>query len=189
MAELRNAFVIVRPHPSNLAPWREAALGDPGLVVHPTGYSGIPMSDEEIETFRDSLLASNAVIGINTTAMIEAAILDRPVLTVRDSEFVHSQQQTLHFSHLPTQQGGCVLVAETLADHVRQLETVLHEPGAQADARRRFVQDFVRPRGIAQPATLHLCDAIEHVARHARDRARPVSGLLRDAASTRRSAL
>jgi len=161
--ELQQAFLLVRPHPTNTEPWAGVALG-PDTVVLPERYSGIPLSDDEVETFRQSLLASAAVVGINTTAMIEAAILDRPVLTVRDPAFAHSQEQTLHFGHLPTSGGGFVTVAASMAEHVEQLDDVLRNPGQVADARRRFVRRFVRPLGLETPATLSVIGALERAA-------------------------
>ena len=155
-------FVIVRPHPGNLEPWRDVTI--PDAVVYPTSYSGMPLSDAEVEGFRASMLASDAVVGVNTTAMIEAAILDRPVLTVRDAAFGHSQEQTLHFEHLTRDAHGFVLAAETLDDHVGQLEAVLENPGSRQDAARAFVGAFVRPLGTGSSATGHLCDSIERVA-------------------------
>jgi hypothetical protein len=159
---LRDALILVRPHPTNTEAWQ----GDvpPGVRVFPTEYSGIPLSAAEIDDFRQSLLACDAVVGVNTTAMIEAAILDRPVLTVRDAEFDHSQAQTLHFGLLPLDAGGCVAVADSLDDHVRQLDAAIANPGAPVDAARRFVARFVRPLGVAVPATHHLSLAIERVA-------------------------
>jgi hypothetical protein len=164
---VRSAFIIVRPHPSNTEQWDAVDLGDPDAVVSPRTYSGLPLRDDEVEAFRQSLLASHAVVGVNTTAMIEAAILERPVFSVRDAAFTHSQRQTLHFDYLTAEQGGCVTVADSLADHVRHLAALLAggagDPGA-ATAAQRFVERFVRPLDRSTPATMHLCDAIEHLA-------------------------
>ena len=157
------AFVIVRPHPGHVAPWRDAALAD--ATVYPSGpYSGMPLNDAEVEAFRSSLLASDVVVGINTTAMIEAAILERPVLTVRDAAFTHSQEQTVHFGHLTDSADACALAAANLDEHVGQLEAVLENPAARQAAARRFVSAFVRPLGMATSSTSLLCDAIERVA-------------------------
>jgi hypothetical protein len=160
---LRSATILVRPHPSNLTAWRDVRLGA-GVHVEPRSYSGIPMSDAELEFFRHCILASSAVVGVNTTAMIEAAILDRPVLSVRDPEFAHSQDQTLHFNHLAADSGGCALVADSLDEHLRQLADVIADPLPTVSASRKFVERFVRPRGLATPSTIHLCDAIEAMA-------------------------
>jgi len=169
--EVRDAFVIVRPHPSNTRQWQDVDLQDPAAVITPRGYTGMPLSDGEVEAFRQALLASSAVVGINTTAMIEAAILRRPVLTVRDASFDHSQQETLHFGYLSDAQNGCVMLAHSLSEHVRQLDDVLSGRGPGLDASDRFVARFVRPHGVTTPATAHLCDAIEQLAGH-RQRAR-----------------
>lgn len=164
-AQLRDAFVIIRPHPGNTEPWRDADLGDPQAIVYPATYAtGVLLSEADVDTFWFSLLASSAVVGINTSAMIEAAVVRRPVFSVRDPAFTHSQQQTLHFAYLSSDAGGFTVVADDLPEHVRQLEQ-LFAAGApdlrQSDA---FVARFVRPLGMTTDATMHLCDALERVA-------------------------
>jgi len=164
-ARVRDAFVIVRPHPGNTQPWRDADLGDPQTAVYPTSYaSGILLSDADVETFWYSLLASDAVVGINTSAMIEAAVVRRPVFSVRDPAFAHSQQQTLHFAYLSAAAGGFTIVADDLPEHVRQLERLFDK--GQPDLRQSdaFVARFVRPLGMTTEANTHLCDALERVA-------------------------
>ena len=159
-AEVREAFVVVRPHPGNTAPWRGIDLRDSGAVIHPRTYPNFPLTESDIETFRCSLAASAAVIGVNTTAMIEAAILRRPVLTVRDPAFTHSQRQTLHFAYLEQRHGGFAITADFLAEHVAQLERIV-TAGADAAAGDQFVERFVRPLGMHRSATMHVCDTIE----------------------------
>jgi hypothetical protein len=163
--ELREAFVIIRPHPGNIEPWRDADLGDANAVVFPKSYTARALlSEAEVDAFWYSLLASRAVMGINTTAMIEAAIMRRPVFSVRDPAFAHSQQQTLHFDYLSATEGGFTTVADTLSEHVAQLERLFAEGEPDPQAAERFVERFVRPLGMHTRATSHLCDAIERVA-------------------------
>ncbi len=163
---VREAFVIVRPHPGNVDPWRSAQLNDRHAVVHPKTYaSKILTDDAEVDTFWHTLLASDAVVGINTTAMIEAAIVGRPVLSVRDAAFAHSQGQTLHFGYLPAPRGGFVTIADTLDDHLRQIEHVLSRSEPDLAASKEFVNRFVRPLGMSTSATQHVSDAIERLAR------------------------
>ncbi len=163
-AEVRNAFVIVRPHPGNTDQWRDVALRDRLAMVYPRHYSGMPLSDAEVDAFRQSLVASCAVVGVNTTAMIEAAILRKPVLSVRDRAFDHSQRQTLHFAYVSNDETGFVVTAESLTEHVAQLESILADDTAAVAAADRFTTRFVRPLGMTVPATTHLCDAIERIA-------------------------
>jgi hypothetical protein len=164
-ASVRGAFVLVRPHPSNLRQWAGVTLGDPAAVVHPFRYSGMPLQASEVEEFRAAMLASHAVVGINTTAMIEAAIHERPVLTVRDQAFRHSQAQTLHFGYLASDTDGCTLVADSLEHHEAQLAAAIADRAPAVEAGRRFVRRFVRPRGTERPASAYVADAIERCAR------------------------
>ncbi|HEV8396049.1 MAG TPA: hypothetical protein VGQ37_17335 [Vicinamibacterales bacterium] len=161
---VRAAFVIVRPHPTNADTWATVEIGDSLARIYPSGYSGIPLADHEVEDFGRCLQASDAVVGVNTTAMIEAAIFGRPVLTVRDANFTHSQAQTLHFAHLTVGETHCVVEAATLAEHVAQLDAALRNPAPHAAAARRFVERFVRPLGIERAATAQLCDLLERSA-------------------------
>ena len=115
----------------------------------PLLYSGMPLSDVEIDEFHDTLLACDAVVGVNTTAMIEAAIVGRPVLTVRDAAFAHSQQETLHFQYLVDDSEGCAQVARSLDEHVAQLERTVTHPGERREALAAFVRSVraaLRPR-------------------------------------------
>jgi len=109
------------------------------------------------------------VVGINTSAMIEAAVLRRPVFSVRDPAFAHSQQQTLHFGYLSETAGGFTVVADDVAEHVRQLERLFAEGEPDLRQSDAFVARFVRPLGMTTDANTHLCDALERVAavRHA----------------------
>ncbi|HEY6507852.1 MAG TPA: hypothetical protein VIY56_07545 [Vicinamibacterales bacterium] len=167
---VRQAFVLVRPHPSNLKQWARVDLRDPAATVHPASYSGMPLSAPEVEEFRSSLAASSAVVGVNTTAMIEAAIMRRPVLSVRLDVFAHSQRETLHFGYVSEGETGFVMVSDTLESHVGQLASVLADPGSAVAAGDRFVDRFVRPGGRQQSATSQVVDVLEQSVRSASTR-------------------
>jgi hypothetical protein len=132
------------------------------------------------------------VVGINTTAMIEAAILARPVLTIRDPDFTHSQEQTLHFGYLSDASSGCAVTAASLEEHVAQLSDVFRDSDRFVDFARRFAREFVRPRGIDVPATTWLCDTVEAFAlrgrRHAHRAANAKAGIEDEALAASRGA-
>jgi hypothetical protein len=94
--------------------------------------------------------------------MIEAAIVGKSVLTVLAPQF--AQESTLHFHYLLVENGGFLHVTSSLEEHVRQLAQVLSEEAADVEARRRFVESFVRPHGLGKPATPILADAVEELA-------------------------
>jgi len=70
----------------------------------------------------------------------------------------------LHFHYLLEENGGFLHVASSLEEHARQLADVLDEDAADAERRRRFVESFVRPRGLERPATPILADSVEELA-------------------------
>ena len=96
--------------------------------------------------FFDSLFHSAAVVGINTSALIKAGILRRPVLAVFDPECRASQEGT-SFQYLVEASGGLLQVAHDLDEHVAQLRTALVKGGHDERA-RAFVESFIRPCGV-----------------------------------------
>jgi hypothetical protein len=161
--------VLVRPHPYNGRAWRPETFADlPGVSVWPRG--GFDPIDETQRTgLFDSLFHATAVVGLNTSAMIEAAIVGRPVLSIELPEFEGSQGGTLHYRHLLRENGGFLQVATTLEGHAAQLGGVLARPEQTRAELAAFVERFVRPRGLDRPALPVLVEAIEvFAARHAR---------------------
>jgi hypothetical protein len=159
---LRTLGVVIRPHPGIPRRWRSAGLtGLENAVVWPAEGAS-PVTEERRTGFFDSLAHSAAVVGINTTAMIDAAIVGKSVLTILAPEF--AQEDTLHFHHLLAEQGGFLHVASSFEQHAAQLVRVLNEDDADAERRRRFVEAFVRPHGLERPATPILVDAVEDLA-------------------------
>jgi hypothetical protein len=158
---LRRIGIVVRPHPNADLQWQDAEFEDTEVVVWPrTGVH--PVAARARADFFDTLAHGAAVVGINTTAMIEAAILGKSVLTVLVPEF--AQETTLHFHNLKVENGGFLHVAANLEEHTRQLGSVLDEDAVGAERRRAFVESFVRPGGIDRPAAQLGAAAIEELA-------------------------
>ncbi len=158
---LRRMNVVVRPHPNAFRQWDGVELGFENVVVWPVHVTH-PVVAQARADFFDTLAHSSAVVGINTTAMIEAAILGKSVLTVLVPEF--RQETTLHFHYLLADNGGFLHVGKTLDEHVEQLGRVLDEDALGAERRRRFIESFVRPGGLGRPAAAVAASAIEELA-------------------------
>jgi hypothetical protein len=156
---LADLGVLVRPHPKRPDAW--AGVEIPGVVVFPAAGHA-PTDDASKADYFDSIHHSRAVVGLNTSAMIEAAIVGRPVLTVLDPEYERVQQGTLHFRYLLEVGGGLLTVARTLDEHADQLERAIADGD---DGRsRRFVAEFVRPHGVDVAATPLFVDELERFA-------------------------
>jgi len=152
--------ILLRPHPANARQWRtlDPALA-PGVALWPP-IGTDPTSDGFERDFFESMYFSDAVVGVNTSAQIEASIVGRPVFTIRTPEFAHAQEGTLHFRHL-VGDGGPVRAAASLDEHVAQLSALLRDGPGEGAARQAFVQGFVRPHGLDTPAVPVFATAID----------------------------
>jgi hypothetical protein len=157
-ARRNDAGVIVRPHPRNAAQWAGVELDDPQAVVWPK-LGQEPLEAESRNNYYDSIHHSSAVVGINTSAQIESAVVGRPVHTVLAEEFEETQQGTLHFQYL---REGHLWVGRTLDEHLDQLEESLR--GREDDGRNeRFLRAFVRPLGLDAAATPLYVETLEEL--------------------------
>lgn len=160
---LMSAGVLVRPHPQNAAQWRDVDLRHLGPVAIWPRDPAARVDSQSKADFFDSLYHSAAVVGINTSALIEAGIVGRQVFTVLDEEYRSSQDGTLHFRYLVEVSGGLLSVARSLPEHVEQVNAALTADG-DSQAARDFVGTFIRPNGLDRPATPILADAILRLA-------------------------
>jgi hypothetical protein len=168
--------ILIRPHPFNSRHWSEEDVADlSNVAVYP--HWANPVNEADRQDYFDSLYHSEAVVGINTTAMIEAAIVGRTVHSVLADEFKDTQGGTLHFRYLLAENGGFLRVGATLSEHAEQVAETLASPGIGREACARFVRTFVRPRGIDVSTTPILVDALERLASQSRVRARMPLGL------------
>lgn len=155
---LREAAILVRPHPSRLKEWGSVSLEGLGAVAF---YGANPIDPSSQADYFDSLYHAHVVVGLNTSAFLEAAIVGRPVHALLLPEFFEHQEGTLHFRYLLEVGGGLLEVSRTLEAHVAQLAEAMRAPETGAARSRRFVEAFLRPRGMEQPATGLFVEAIE----------------------------
>ena len=161
-SELRNASVLVRPHPARTDEWKGVDISSYGPVAV---YGSNPMDTESREDYFESLHYSAAVAGLNTSAFLEAAIVGRPVHTILTPEFAENQVGTLHFHYLLTVGGGVLQAGRSFEEHHAQLAESLTHPEKRAHVTEQFVREFIRPHGLSSPATQVLCDAVDDLAR------------------------
>lgn len=154
---LQTADILVRPHPQAVetplwAEWRPPE----GVTVPPR-----VVRDRAQDLF-DQLWVSDAVIALNTTASIEAALLGKPVLTIKAGAGAPGQEGQLNVAYLLEENGGFVQAAAGLDEHVAQLsEALASDP--LAHRRSAFLESFLRPRGIDRPAGGILADELERL--------------------------
>ena len=158
---LASTPILVRPHPSRMKEWTDVDLSAERDVVL---WGRNPVDAEARTDYFDSLFHSAAVVGLNTSAFLEGAIAGRPVYATLLPEHHENQEGTIHFHYLLNVNGGLLHTSRTLSDHVEQLNAALQAPAHQSDRSRRFVEAFIRPRGVDVPASPVLAGEVEQLA-------------------------
>jgi hypothetical protein len=154
-SRLHDIGILIRPHPARPDEWKQIDLsGFRNLAF----WGDHPVDDEAKNDYFDSMYYSAAVVGLNTSAFLEAAVVGKPVHTVLDDHISrHNQEGTIHFHYLLDVNGGLLRVARTLDEHVKVLADSLAPEGGGDPKARRFVEGFIRPFGLAQAATPAIC--------------------------------
>jgi hypothetical protein len=136
---LRDCNVFVRPHPHNSVIWDHWP---------DTPQAGVALWDgrgNDVRGVIESVGHCVAVVGINTTAMLEAAALGKPILTVVDDDLRAGQAERVHFSYLTSVAGGLVTAANSLDEHVDHLTAILNGDSRFSGKSERFAKAFMRP--------------------------------------------
>ncbi len=158
---LRDIGILIRPHPARLDEWKSVDLAGYRNVAF---WGAHPVDAESKQDYFDSMYYSAAVVGLNTSAFIEAAVVGKPLHTVLLPEIsTDNQEGTLHFHYLLDVGGGVLRTSRSLEEHVERLAESLAGPGGGDPRAERFVEGFVRPFGRQVPATPRFVEAIEQV--------------------------
>jgi hypothetical protein len=179
---IRAAAVLVRPHPRGDNRGLDAPeFRAPNNVAVWPSEGANPVDTESRNDYFDSLYHCAAAVGINTSAQIEAGIVGRQVYSIRAPEYATTQEGTLHFHYLLSENGGLLHMSPTLEEHARALSSALDRSPEDEQRLRDFVKGFVRPHGLDVAATPLLADAIEQLGRLPRvpERVAPGSRVLR----------
>jgi hypothetical protein len=164
--ELAEIGILIRPHPYNPQSWPAAELEAIGNVAIFPQDAENPIGDSARTDFFDTLYHCRAVVGVNTSAMIEASILGKPVHTILFDETADTQGGTLHFSHLAEGHEPLVHVARSLEEHVALLSRSLTDPTEDQRRARAFVERFVWPKEIEADSLVEgFVDALEAMAK------------------------
>lgn len=153
--------VLIRPHPQSTAVWANVDTGSMTNVTIFPRHGANPVDVDSRQDFFESIYFSEAVIGVNSSAMIESAIVGRPVFTVLAEEFAAVQGGTIHFEHLESMLLNRAATDDELFD---MLDHARDNSEALTARNTAFLKSFIRPRGLDVPATAILVDEFEALA-------------------------
>jgi hypothetical protein len=156
LPHVQNIGILVRPHPSRLFEWDNIDLSTMGPTVL---WGRNPLDPVSKADYFDSMYHSAAVVGLITSAFIEAGIVGREVHTVLDPEFEDNQLGTVHYHYLTNTAGGLLIVGKGWDEHLQKLNDTLSRP--RQDVMKPFITAFVRPHGLDVAATPRFVEQVE----------------------------
>jgi hypothetical protein len=156
LPHLQDVGILVRPHPSRLFEWDNIDLSTMGPTVL---WGRNPLDPVSKADYFDSMYHSAVLVGLITSAFIEAGIVGREVHTLLDPEFEDNQLGTVHYHYLTNTAGGLLTVGKGFDDHLERLNDTLSRETRTVV--KPFVQAFVRPHGLDVAATPRFVEQVE----------------------------
>jgi hypothetical protein len=147
---LREAGVLIRPHPERMKDWTEIDVSSFRNVVL-RGRN--PIDGDAKADYFDALYHSSAVVGVVTSAFLEAGVVGRPVHTLLLPPFRAYQEEMRHFRYLMEVEGGLLQAAHSFEEHLTWLSASVAGRDDRRAQTRRFLEAFLRPRGLQTSAT------------------------------------
>ena len=141
--------ILIRPHPQNAAIW--ADFKDTERAKLSENKVLMPVASDAKQYYFESIYYSAAVIGINTSAMIEASIIGVPVICISTREFEATQSGTLHFKYLKSEAN--IPVVKNLEDLPFILQSNIDNLNDIRQHQLNFISSFIRPKGIDKNVT------------------------------------
>ncbi|MEA3226267.1 MAG: hypothetical protein U9Q07_09980 [Planctomycetota bacterium] len=158
--KIRQLGIVVRPHPANAKIYER--IDADGVVVWPKN-GALPESETSQKEFFSTLTHCVGTIGINTSGMIDAIVLDKPCVSAVTEEYQDTQSGAAHFKHLVS--SDAVELAQGVDESLKSIETMLSGDDNRKEARKRFVHSFVWPYGNKISAASVAARVIELAAR------------------------
>ena len=156
---VRTCGILIRPHPAVRTSYASTDFSDLGQVA--VSLNANAGADQELF---DSIYHAHAAVGLNTSAMLEAAIVGRPVHTLVIPGFDEGQVGTIHFRYLVEAFGGLARIAADFGEHHRQLSVVLRREPIVSTRSRAFAERFLRPLGSDRLVSPILASEVERTA-------------------------
>jgi hypothetical protein len=158
--ETKDVILLVRPHPYNQLDFSQ--LNEKNIRVFPE-QGDLPDVPEVKQIYFNTLYYAKATIGVNTSAMLEAAIADIPCVTIIDERYRHSQSDMGHFRHLVN--GDFLQMTYSYEEATFAIALILDGQDVKRESRRRFVKNFIRPYGLDRPVSKLFARALRMAAK------------------------
>ena len=143
--DLSNISILARPHPANEKRFSE--IDHPLIKTWIRGRDELPDSPESLNEFRRAINESICVIGINTTGMIDAVLAGKEVIALIPESYKDSNAyNATHFKQILN--SDIFHQTNSIEQCLDILSKIIVKPIKTEVDSNKFINDFIRPRGI-----------------------------------------
>ena len=171
--ELREHYIVVRPHPyDDRRRWAKVAGDDPKIVMSwPAGADEPPRAADQSRLV-STLLHADVCLNTASTMSLDASVVDTPVVCIGfgwsqlDGEDPACRE--LHFTdhYKPLVNSGGVRLVHTMDETLREITAYVVNPSRDAEARAALVA--TECGGLDGKAAARVADLVEELVRPAR---------------------
>lgn len=154
-ARLARTQILVRPHPMHTDAFRNMSVRDATVMLAENTLMSTP---EDVGLLYDTVYHALCAAAINTTAIIDAVIQNKPGIILNWDEY-KSVQGSTHFRQFMNT--GAVAVSHTPKEFAQCIRALLDGRDESRATREAFFRSFIRPCGAARPAGEVAADEIE----------------------------
>lgn len=137
---LRDVQIYVRPHPGNRKIC--ADLADILIVLSPDEEVRIPFSTVRKKRLFNIIAHSALAVGINTSAIIDAAAIGKPCVSIKTDRYKDTHTDSAHFRHLSD--SGAVMIADGTKECVRIIGEHLRGADPSKSGRQSFLEKYIQ---------------------------------------------
>ena len=134
--------LVVRPHPSAAAQFVTELQDEEGITVYPVGGELTYTADARMMLFH-TLHYAVAAIGLNTSAFLEACIVNTPCVTLL-TPYAHDRLRRFpHYKQL--REGQFIYYADDVSSFKQIMRDLQNGEHIHRQAQQTFIQNFVFP--------------------------------------------
>lgn len=159
--EFPDLYLVVRPHPANVEPFKN--IVSERVIVWPK-EGVLATKKQDVDDYRIMLTNALAVVGINTSAMVDAVVLGVPTVAFLVEKYRRTQVEAIHFKYMMESHAvGLVEHADELMNLLQAID--LNKAWGEED-RGNFVKKFIAPYGRDIMPSEYIAEKIDNCIAH-----------------------
>ena len=159
--EFSHYRVVIRPHPQNYVIWEGIEDISERIEVRPRGGEN-PIDRKRSNDYMETLDKASAIIGINTSAIVETAFVQHKVFSFEDQDRTDGDHKTIHINRLID--SGQLVRSKSIKENLEDIRIYIQDEDMKNKKSFEFLEYFVRKKGIKDSRATFvdmLCSNIE----------------------------